>query len=129
VVTGDVRQMHQSPENAGALFQVASQFNLMEMVSPTVTPEHGVTGDQHDRTQGPACAIAAGAATIYRNYFAPVGGSVGQTTQRQFDGLAAYEATMLAALLNAQRKASNVVLLTQLGGGPLAITTTGFTPP
>jgi hypothetical protein len=30
---------------------------------------------------------------------------------------AAYEATMLAALLNAQRGASNVVLLTQLGGG------------
>jgi hypothetical protein len=26
----------------GALFQVASQFNLLEMVSPTVTPEHGV---------------------------------------------------------------------------------------
>ncbi len=88
VVTGDVRQMHQSPENAGALFQVASQFNLLEMVSPTVTPEHGVTRYQHDRTQGPACAIAAGAATIYRNYFVPVGGSYGQTTDRQFDGLA-----------------------------------------
>ena len=39
-----------------------------------MTPEHGVTRYQHDRTQGPACAIAAGAATIYRNYFAPVGG-------------------------------------------------------
>ena len=88
VVTGDVRQMHQSTENAGALFQVASQFNLLEMVSPTVTPEHGVTRYQHDRTQGPACAIAAGAATIYRNYFAPVGGSDGQTKERQFDGLA-----------------------------------------
>ena len=88
VVTGDVRQMHQSPENAGALFQVASQFNLLEMVSPTVTPEHGVTRYQHDRTQGPACAIAAGAATIYRNYFAPVGGGHGQTAERQFDGLA-----------------------------------------
>ena len=30
---------------------------------------------------------------------------------------AAYEATMLAAVLNARRGASNVVLLTQLGGG------------
>jgi hypothetical protein len=30
---------------------------------------------------------------------------------------AAYEATMLAAVLNAHRGASNVVLLTQLGGG------------
>jgi hypothetical protein len=88
VVTGDVRQMHQFPDNAGALFQVASQFNLLEMVSPTVTPEHGVTRYQHDHTQGPACAIAAGAATIYRNYFVPVGGSYGQTVDRQFDGLA-----------------------------------------
>ena len=80
--------MHQSPENAGALFQVASQFNLLEMVSPAVTPEQAVTRYQHDLTQGPACAIAADAATIYRNYFAPVDGSVGQTTERQFDGLA-----------------------------------------
>ena len=88
VVTGDVRQMHQSPDNAGALFQVASQFNLLEMVSPSVNPEQGVTRYQHDRTQGPACAIAAGAATIYRNYFAPVDGNYGQTAKRQLDGLA-----------------------------------------
>jgi hypothetical protein len=67
--------MHQSPKNAGALFQVASQFNLLEMVLPRVTPEHGVTRYAHDHTQGPACAIAAGAATIYRNYFVPVDGS------------------------------------------------------
>jgi hypothetical protein len=88
VVTGDVRHMHQLPENAGALFQVASQFNLLEMTGPEVTPENGVTIYQNDHTQGPACAIAAGAATIYRNYFVPVGGSYGQTEDRQFDGLA-----------------------------------------
>src|SRR5580704_47893 len=88
VVTGDVRQLHQSPENAGALFQVASQFNLLEMTSYDVTPEQGVTRYQRDHTQGPACAIAAGAATIYRNYFAPVCGSDGQTAERQFNGLA-----------------------------------------
>jgi hypothetical protein len=88
VVQGDVRKMHHSPENAGALFQVASQFNLLEMVGPTVTPEDGVTRYKDDPTQGPACAIAAGAATIYRNYFAPVGGSYGQTAEHQFDGLA-----------------------------------------
>ena len=88
VVTGDVRRMHRSPENAGALFQVASQFNLLEMVSPDVTPEHGVTRYQCDPTQGPACAIAAGAATIYRNYFAPIEGGQGQTAKRQLDGLA-----------------------------------------
>lgn len=80
--------MHKSPENAGALFQVASQFNMLEMTGPEVTPEHGVTIYQYDGTQGPVCAIAAGVATIYRNYFAPIGGSEGQTKDRQYDGLA-----------------------------------------
>ena len=88
IVRGNVREMHSFPENSGALFQVASQFNLLEMVSPAVTPEHGVTGYQNDGTQGPACAIAAGAATIYRNYFCDVDGQVGQTSERQLDGLA-----------------------------------------
>src|SRR6266699_239015 len=98
ILRGDVRQMHQSPENAGALFQVASQFNLLEMVSPEVTPEHGVTRYQHDRTQGPACAIAAGAATIYRNYFARLGDNYGQTKERQLDGLANLGQTLSDAL-------------------------------
>src|SRR5258706_7748746 len=52
VVTGDVRHMHRLPENAGALFQVASQFNLLEMTGPEVTPENGVTIYQYDHTQG-----------------------------------------------------------------------------
>jgi hypothetical protein len=63
-ISGDVRSMHLLPEYAGALFQVASQFNLLEMMSPHVRPEDGVTRYQHDRTQGPACAIAAGAGTM-----------------------------------------------------------------
>ncbi|MFG1317546.1 hypothetical protein [Xanthobacter autotrophicus] len=87
-VQADARRLHRQRENAGALFQVASQFNLLEMVGYDVTPEHGVAGYEHDPTQGPACAIAAGAATIFRNYFAPVGGGIGQTRDRQLDGLA-----------------------------------------
>ena len=58
------------------------------MVSPDVTPEDGVTRYQDDRTQGPACAIAAGAATIYRNYFAPIEGQQSLTAARQNNGLA-----------------------------------------
>lgn len=88
VVHGNVRGLHAQPEYTGALFQAASQFNLLEMVGPEVTPEHGVTRYASDPTQGPACAIAAGAATLYRNYFAPVGGAVGQTRDRQLDGFA-----------------------------------------
>ena len=98
IVTGDVRKMHQMPEYAGALFQVASQFNALEMVGPSVTPEDGVTRYEHDRTQGPACAIAAGAATIYRNYFAPVGDQIGQSAANQIDGLADLGAELSRAL-------------------------------
>lgn len=97
IVKGDVRLLHRAPEYAGALFQVASQFNALEMTGPSVTPEHGVTLYEHDHTQGPACAIAAGAATIYRNYFAPVDGGAGQRANRQIDGLAAMGAALAQA--------------------------------
>lgn len=88
IVCGDVRALHRAPEYAGALFQVASQFNALEMPGPDVTPESGVTGYAGDRTQGPACAMAAGAATIYRNYCVPCAGGFGQTRERQIDTLA-----------------------------------------
>ena len=84
-VVGDVRQLHRDVNNANALFQVASQFNLLEMTSPSVTPERGVGIYQHDHTQGPACAIACGAGTIYRNYFARVGDAIGQSANQQID--------------------------------------------
>lgn len=87
IAPGDVGAMHRDTGNHGALFQVASQFNLLEMTGPDVTPEHGVTRYAHDRTQGPACATAAGAATIYRNYFAETDGISGQTRKRQIDCL------------------------------------------
>jgi hypothetical protein len=90
--------MHADPELEGALFQVASQFNLLEMTGPSVTPEDGVTRYSSDHTQGPACAIAAGAATIYRNYFAEVDGEFGQTRERQLDALRQVGAALSAKL-------------------------------
>jgi len=93
-VVGNVAHLHADPVNAGALFQAASQFNLLEMVGPGVTPEEGVGIYAHDRTQGPACAIACGGGTIYRNYFAPVRGGLGQTADRQIDCLAELETAL-----------------------------------
>lgn len=88
---GDVAELHADPANAGAVFQVASQFNLLEMVGPTVTPADGITRYYADMTQGPACAIACGAATLYRQFFVPVpGGSaghIGQSPWAQLDCL------------------------------------------
>ena len=94
IVVADVQKLHSEPEYEGALFQVASQFNLLEMVSENFTPEHGVTDYIHDGTQGPACAMAAAAGTIYRNYFAPVGDRVGQTRDHQLDALAGVGAAL-----------------------------------
>jgi hypothetical protein len=86
-VVADVQTLHCDLEYSEALFQVASQCNLLEMVGPNVTPEEGITGYYWDRTQGPACAIAAGAGTLFRNYFVDTNGQKGQTSERQIDSL------------------------------------------
>jgi hypothetical protein len=39
------------------------------MANPVATPELGVTQYSTDRTQGPACALACAAGTVFRNYF------------------------------------------------------------
>ena len=87
IEVGDVGQTHCLPENKNALFQVASQFNLLEMVGPNISPQMGVTGYQNDHTQGPVCAMAAGAGTVYRNYFTSLTGGAGQTSGEQIDCL------------------------------------------
>lgn len=93
-VVADVQDLHRDPDNAGALFQVASQFNLLEMVGPQVTPDHGIARYAGDRTQGPACAIACAAGTIWRNYLVPVAGQTGQSADRQLDTLADFGAAL-----------------------------------
>jgi hypothetical protein len=86
-VVGDVQSLHQDVANEHAVFQVASQFNCLEMAAPDVIPEFGVGIYQNDWTQGPACSICAGAGTIFRNYFAEVNGKTGQTRDNQIDCL------------------------------------------
>ena len=87
-VVADAESLINDSDNASGLFQVASQFNLLEMAGPEVTPEEGVGIYEYDHTQGPACAVAAGAGTIYRNYFVPVGHQIGQTADCQIDCMA-----------------------------------------
>jgi len=86
-IAGNVQELHCDPSNKNALFQAASQFNLLEMKGPNITPEQGIDIYEHDHTQGPACAIACGAGTIYRNYFMPVNGRQGQSANKQIDCL------------------------------------------
>ena len=57
-IVGDVTELHLDQYNDGAVFQVASQFNCLEMVGPDVTPEDGVTIYSEDETKGPKCATA-----------------------------------------------------------------------
>jgi len=130
-VIANVQHLHQNVANQNALFQVASQFNLLEMMAPDVTPEWGVGIYERDPTQGPACAIAAGAGTIFRNYFVDVNGRPGQTEHNQIDclagvgtslgnteqRLASYEAAICAAIVNAKRTGNSTLFLTLVGGG------------
>lgn len=87
-IQADVKDLHKDLNNPNALFQVASQFNLLEMVGSNVTPEMGIERYEDDYTQGPICAICCGAGTIYRNYFVEVNGEIGQSTTNQIDCLA-----------------------------------------
>lgn len=86
-LVADIQDLHCDLNNKNALFQAASQFNLLEMVGPHVTPEKGIDIYENDYTQGPACAIACGAGTIFRNYFVPLKGNIGQTNSKQIDCL------------------------------------------
>lgn len=87
-VVADVRDLHADPANAGAVFLVASQFNLLEMTGPEVMPEDGIARYAHDRTQGPVCAMACAAGTIWRNYLVPLEGLRGQNAWYQIDTMA-----------------------------------------
>lgn len=86
-IVADVRDLHIQSDSTNALFQVASQFNLLEMINPNITPEMGIDRYEYDLTQGPICAIACGAGTIYRNYFVEINGQIGQTENNQIDCL------------------------------------------
>jgi hypothetical protein len=88
VVQSTIEAVHANPANRNALIQAASQFNLLEMVHQDVTPEQGITQYAQDKTQGPACAVSAGAGAVYRNYLMELPGGHGQTRDRQVDCLA-----------------------------------------
>lgn len=88
VAVGDALELHGDPAQAGAVFQVASQFNCLEFPGPSSLPEHGVSGYSSDPTQGPACSLAAAPATVYRNDFVPLPGGRGQRADRQIENLA-----------------------------------------
>ena len=87
VIRADVKDLLSDKKNHNAVFQVASQFNCLEMINENITPERGVTRYAYDLTQGPICSIAAGAATIFRNYYVDTNGQEGQTESNQLNTL------------------------------------------
>ena len=70
------------------------------------TPEMGVTGYVNDRTQGPCCAIACGAGTVYRNYLAPVRDSAGRLLKSEAPGRSPWSATVSSACAGPRAEAS-----------------------
>lgn len=114
-IVADVKELHCQIENENALFQVASQFNLLEMVNPNIIPEQGVDRYEYDFTQGPICAISCGAGTIYRNYFVKVNGETGQTANNQINCLDLISKEFNNAELNLWQMKNGYVLTNQEG--------------
>jgi hypothetical protein len=114
-IVADVKDLHTDIENKNALFQVASQFNLLEMINPNITPEFGIDRYEYDRTQGPICAISCGAGTIYRNYFVEVNGKIGQSEDNQIDCLDLIGAELENERLNLWKMKNGYALLNQDG--------------
>ena len=80
---GNAYDIHQK-QNGANVIMVASQFNLLEFVSQSAKPEHGITGYCNDKTQGPACVMAAPFATAFRNYLVEINeGKVSQESSSQ----------------------------------------------
>jgi len=71
-IVGEARNLHSKNISNQGVVQAASQFNFLEMVSPSGVPENGIECYKYDRTQGPSCAIACAGGTAYRNYLVPV---------------------------------------------------------
>jgi len=111
-IKGDVRALHASPEFEGALFQAAIQFNLLEMVGPSVTPRGRRDPLPGTTTLRTSLRPAAGAATIFRNYFLPVDGHIGQTAGRQVDALGALGDPLLSMSDVRRRRSGRCVTAT-----------------
>ena len=67
-IVGDIKEIHQDNNIENATIQVASQLNCLEMINPRITPKHGITIYERDRTQGPISVICTPAGIAYRNY-------------------------------------------------------------
>jgi hypothetical protein len=95
IIVDDILELHGLSVNKGAMFQVASQFNCLEFITPDEKPENGITKYQWDNTQGPACSLACATATVYRNYFTQIKNNhitenkiqIGQTNKLQINNL------------------------------------------
>eukprot|EP00933_Yihiella_yeosuensis_P053650 TRINITY_DN51916_c0_g1_i1.p1 TRINITY_DN51916_c0_g1~~TRINITY_DN51916_c0_g1_i1.p1 ORF type:complete len:521 (-),score=98.42 TRINITY_DN51916_c0_g1_i1:65-1627(-) len=73
--------LHEDPENAGAVFQVTSAYNCLSLQDPRQTPEDGVNRYSNEATQSTACAVSCPAATVFRNYFVNEDGQGGEGQQ------------------------------------------------
>ena len=68
-IHGDISDIiHKITENDIVVVQAASQFNLLEMPSPEITPAKGIANYIMDNTQGPRVALSSPAGTLFRNY-------------------------------------------------------------
>lgn len=86
IIYGDVSELMADPNNVNCTFMVASQFNCLQFPNHFTYPEEGITDYVYNISQGTACSIATGPATLYRNYFVTFkDGTIGQNKNKQIN--------------------------------------------
>jgi len=65
----DIGANQADPKNKDVVFQVASNFNALELTSPSDQMEN-ISNYIYDKTQGPFASISAGSGLILRSYYA-----------------------------------------------------------
>jgi hypothetical protein len=104
VVYGDVADLQKMPENNGAVFQVQSQFNCLQLAGSDSRPEDGVTEYAQSNEQGARASVSAGAAALFRNYFYAwkVDGDIGQSSDRMIDNLVSIRQLLQSDLFSSE---------------------------
>lgn len=91
ILTRDVVSLHDAQHRTIPLWQVASQFNALEMISPQVSYKDGILDYVNDATQGPRAALACAPGTLVRNLYYPDTNAVYKMGLRIKNGYLLYE--------------------------------------
>jgi hypothetical protein len=90
VIQGDIWELQSNSAHRGAVFQVASNFNALELLDHTDWPNK-LSNYHNDHTQGPSASVSAMPGLILRRYFIFPDEPHEQTAERQINLLGSWD--------------------------------------